>query len=253
MAGRLENKVALVTGAGSGIGKASALAFAKEGAKVGVVDISVEAGEETANTIIEAGGTATFIRADVSKAVEVEEMVNKIVQIYGRLDCAYNNAGVAVSPRLTPDTAEEDWDRVMNVNLKGVWLCMKFEIPHMLKQGKGAIVNASSMVGLIGLPKRSAYAASKHGVIGLTKVAALEYADASIRVNAICPAVVRTPLVENIISSDPEAEAQLLSMIPMKRLATLEEIAEVVIWLCSDASSFVTGHAMLVDGGVVAQ
>jgi NAD(P)-dependent dehydrogenase (short-subunit alcohol dehydrogenase family) len=158
-----------------------------------------------------------------------------------------------VSPRLTPDTAEEDWDRVMNVNLKGVWLCMKFEIPHMLKQGKGAIVNASSMVGLIGLPKRSAYAASKHGVIGLTKVAALEYADAGIRVNAICPAVVRTSLVENTIASNPEAEAQLLSMIPMKRLATLEEIAEVVVWLCSDASSFVTGHAMLVDGGVLAQ
>jgi NAD(P)-dependent dehydrogenase (short-subunit alcohol dehydrogenase family) len=253
MAGRLENKVALVTGAGSGIGKASALAFAKEGAKVVAEDLDVEAGEETANTIIEAGGAATFIRADVSKAVEVEEMVNKTMEIYGRLDCAYNNAGVAVSPRLTPDTTEEDWDRVMNVNLKGVWLCMKFEIPHMLKQGKGVIVNASSMVGLIGLAKRSAYAASKHGVIGLTKVAALEYADAGIRVNAICPAVVRTPLVENIIARDPEAEAQLLSMIPMQRLATAEEIAEVVIWLCSDASSFVTGHAMLVDGGVVAQ
>lgn len=253
MAGRLENRVVLVTGAGSGIGKASALAFAEEGAKVVVEDLVVEAGEETADTIIEAGGAATFIRADVSKAVEVEEMVNKTVAIYGRLDCAYNNAGVAVSPQLTPDTAEEDWDRVMNVNLKGVWLCMKFEIPAMLKQGKGAIVNASSMVGLIGLPKRSAYAASKHGVIGLTKVAALEYADAGIRVNAICPAVVRTPLVENIIASDPEAEAQLLSMIPMKRLATLKEIAEVVVWLCSDESSFVTGHAMLVDGGVVAQ
>jgi NAD(P)-dependent dehydrogenase (short-subunit alcohol dehydrogenase family) len=253
MAGRLENKVALVTGAGSGIGKASALAFAKEGAKVVAEDLDVEAGEETANRILEAGGAAIFIRADVSKAVEVEEMVNNTVEIYGRLDCAYNNAGVAVSPRLTPDTTEEDWDRVMNVNLKGVWLCMKFEIPHMLKQGKGVIVNASSMVGLIGLAKRSAYAASKHGVIGLTKVAALEYAGAGIRVNAICPAVVRTPLVENIIARDPEAEAQLLSMIPMQRLATVEEIAEVVIWLCSDASSFVTGHAMLVDGGVVAQ
>jgi NAD(P)-dependent dehydrogenase (short-subunit alcohol dehydrogenase family) len=252
MQGRLENKVALVTGAGSGIGKASALAFAKEEAKVGVVDISVEAGEETVHTIIEAGGEAIFIRADVSKAVEVEAMVNTAVEIYGRLDCAYNNAGVAVSPRLTPDTAEEDWDRVMNVNLKGVWLCMKFEILHILKQGKGAIVNASSMVGLIGLPKRSAYAASKHGVIGLTKVAALEYAGSGIRVNAICPAVVRTPLVENIIAGDPEAEAQLLSMIPMQRLATLEEIAEVVVWLCSDASSFVTGHAMLADGGVIA-
>jgi len=253
MGQRLENKVALVTGAGSGIGKASALAFAKEGAKVVVEDIVVDAGEQTANAIIESGGEATFIRADVTSAAEVEAIISKTVELYGRLDCAYNNAGLAVRPRLTTDTAEEDWDRLMNVNLKGVWLCMKYEIPHMLKQGKGAIVNASSMVGLIGLPKRSAYAASKHGVIGLTKVAALEYADAGIRVNAICPAVVRTPLVENIISSDPEAEAQLLSMIPMKRLATLEEIAEVVVWLCSDASSFVTGHAMLADGGVVAQ
>jgi NAD(P)-dependent dehydrogenase (short-subunit alcohol dehydrogenase family) len=253
MAGRLENKVALVTGAGSGIGKASALAFARENAKVVVGDLAVEAGEETANSILQNGGEATFIRADVSKAVEVEAILNKTVEIYGRLDCAYNNAGIAVNPRLTPDTAEEDWDYVMNVNLKGVWLCMKYEIPHMLKQGKGAIVNSSSMLGLIGLPKRSAYAASKHGVIGLTKVAALEYASAGIRVNAICPAVVRTPLVENIISSDPKAEAQLLSLIPMQRLATLEEIAEVVVWLCSDASSFVTGHAMLVDGGVVAK
>lgn len=253
MGQRLENKVALVTGAGSGIGKASALAFAREGAKVVVADIVVDAGEQTANAIMESGGEATFIKADVARSAEVEAMVSKTVELYGRLDCAYNNAGLAVSPRLTTDTAEEDWDRLMNVNLKGVWLCMKYEIPHMLNQGKGAIVNASSMVGVIGLPKRSAYAASKHGVIGLTKVAALEYADAGIRVNAICPAVVRTPLVENIISSDPEAEAQLLSMIPMKRLASLEEIAEVVVWLCSDASSFVTGHAMLADGGVVAQ
>jgi NAD(P)-dependent dehydrogenase (short-subunit alcohol dehydrogenase family) len=253
MGQRLENKVALVTGAGSGIGKASALAFAREGAKVVVADIVVDAGEQTANAIMESGGEATFIKADVARAAEVDAMVSKTVELYGRLDCAYNNAGLAVSPRLTTDTAEEDWDRLMNVNLKGVWLCMKYEIPHMLNQGKGAIVNASSMVGVIGLPKRSAYAASKHGVIGLTKVAALEYADAGIRVNAICPAVVRTPLVENIISSDPEAEAQLLSMIPMKRLASLEEIAEVVVWLCSDASSFVTGHAMLADGGVVAQ
>jgi len=180
-------------------------------------------------------------------------MVNKTIETYGHLDCAYNNAGVVISPRLTPETSEEDWDHVINVNLKGVWLCMKYEIPQMIKSGKGAIVNASSMVGLIGLPKRSAYAASKHGVIGLTKVAALEYANAGIRVNAICPAVVRTPLVESIIESDPEAESQLMSMIPMERLGTLEEMAEVVVWLLSDASSFVTGHAMLVDGGAVAK
>jgi len=253
MTGRLRNKVGLITGAGSGIGRASALAFAGEGAKVVVVDTIAESGEETVTMIRRAGGEASFIKTDVSKASEVKAMVNKAVEIYGHLDCAYNNAGVVATPRLTPDTTEEDWDHVISVNLKGVWLCMKYEIPQMLKQGKGAIVNASSMVGMIGLAKRSAYAASKHGVVGLTKVAALEYANVGIRVNAICPAVVRTPLVESIIASDPEAETQLISMIPMERLGTLEEIAEVVVWLCSDASSFVTGHAMLVDGGAVAR
>ena len=253
MTGRLRNKVGLITGAGSGIGRASALAFAGEGAKVVVVDTIAESGEETVTMIRRAGGEASFIKTDVSKASEVKAMVNKAVEIYGHLDCAYNNAGVVATPRLTPDTTEEDWDHVISVNLKGVWLCMKYEIPQMLKQGKGAIVNASSMVGMIGLAKRSAYAASKHGVVGLTKVAALEYANVGIRVNAICPAVVRTPLVESIIASDQEAETQLISMIPMERLGTLEEIAEVVVWLCSDASSFVTGHAMLVDGGAVAR
>ena len=253
MPGRLQNKVGLVTGAGSGIGRASALAFAAEGAKVAVADTIAENGEETVMLIRRVGGEGFFVKADVSKASEVQAMVTKTVEIYGRLDCAYNNAGVVVTPRLTPDTTEEDWDRVISVNLKGVWLCMKYEIPQMLKQGNGAIVNASSMLGMIGLAKRSAYAASKHGVVGLTKVAALEYANAGIRVNAICPAVVRTPLVESIIASDPDAETQLISMIPMERLGTLEEMAEVVVWLCSDASSFVTGHAMLVDGGAVAK
>lgn len=253
MTGRLENKVALVTGAGSGIGRASALAFAAEGARVVVADTAVEGAQDTVNAIKSAGGEAIFISADVSKAGEVRAMVAGAVEAYGGLDCAYNNAGVVVTPKLTPETSEADWDRVISVNLKGVWLCMKYEIPQMLKQGNGAIVNASSMVGLIGLAKRSAYAASKHGVIGLTKVAALEYAGAGIRVNAVCPAVVRTPLVESIIAADPEAEAQLTAMIPMERLGTLEEIAEVVVWLCSDASSFVTGHAMLVDGGAVAK
>ena len=253
MKGRLENKVALVTGAGSGLGRATAIAFAKEGARVIVGDVSERSNEKTVSIIKENGGEAISVKANVSNSSEVRAMVNKAIEAYGRLDCAYNNAGVAAPPKVTPDTSEEDWDRVISINLKGVWLCMKYEIPEMLKQKKGAIVNASSMLGLIGLAKRSAYAASKHGVIGLTKVAALEYAEAGIRVNAICPAVVRTPIVEKIIASDPQAESKLLSMIPMGRLGTLDEMAEAVVWLCSDASSYVTGHAMSVDGGAVAQ
>lgn len=253
MKGRLENKVALITGGGSGLGKAAAIACAKEGAKVVVGHVSEGSGEKTVAIIKENGGEAISIRADVSKSSEVQAMIQKVVDTYGRLDCAYNNAGVAAPPKLTTETIEEDWDRVISINLKGVWLCMKYEIPEMLKQNKGSIVNASSMVGLIGLAKRAPYAASKHGIIGLTKVAALEYAEAGIRVNALCPAVVRTPIVESIIASDPQAEDKLMSMIPMGRLGTLEEMAEAVVWLCSDASSYVTGHAMSVDGGAVAQ
>jgi NAD(P)-dependent dehydrogenase (short-subunit alcohol dehydrogenase family) len=253
MTGRLEKKVALVTGAGSGIGRASAIAFAKEGARVVVADCSVGSVEETKSMIKENGGEAISVIADVSKSSEVQAMVNKAIEAYGRLDCAYNNAGVAAPPKVTPETSEEDWNRIISINLTGVWLCMKYEIPEMLKQKKGAIVNASSMLGLIGLAKRSAYAASKHGVVGLTKVAALEYADVGIRVNAICPAVVLTPIVESIITSDPQAESQLLSMIPMGRLGTLDEMAEVVVWLCSDASSYITGHALSIDGGAVAK
>ena len=179
-------------------------------------------------------------------------MVSKTIDAYGRLDCAYNNAGVGHPRRFTADCDEEDWDRVININLKGVWLCMKYEIPPMLRQGKGAIVNAASTLGLVGRDNRSAYTASKHGVVGLTKVAALEYADAGIRVNTVCPGFIRTPAVERAWLHNPKAEVQANTAQPMGRPGTSEEAAEVVVWLCSDAASFVTGHAMVVDGGRIA-
>ncbi len=253
MAGALEGKVGLITGASSGIGRATALVFAREGAKVAVADIAREGGEQTVRMIEDLGGEAIFVRADVTKASEVQAMVDKTVQIYGRLDCAYNNAGVAGIGVSTHEHTEEDWDRTLVVNLKGVWLCMKSEIPQMLNQGSGAIVNTASMLGVIGMAGVSAYVASKHGVVGLTKAAALEYARKGIRINALCPGVIRTPLTEKDWKEFPEKEAPLLEGEPIGRFGEPEEMAEVVMWLCSDAASFVTGHAMLADGGYVAQ
>ncbi|MFC1992392.1 SDR family oxidoreductase [Chloroflexota bacterium] len=253
MAGQLENKVALVTGASSGIGRASALKFAREGAKVVIVDVLAEAGEETVNMIKKAGSDAIFVKTDVTKASEVEAMVKKTVETYGRLDCAFNNAGVPPTRRPITETTEEDWDRIIGINLKGVWLCLKYEIQQMLKQGKGSIVNTASVFGLVGQAKRSLYDASKHGVIGLTRVTALECATAGIRVNAVCPSVVSTPMVQGLLNSDPKGGAQLIATVPIERLGTPEEIAEAAAWLCSEASSFVTGHAMAVDGGYIAK
>lgn len=249
----LEDKVALVTGGGSGIGRASALTFAREGAKVIVADVVVEGGEETMQMIREAGGEAIFVKADVSKAAEVEALINKAVETYGRLDCALNNAGIEGIKAPTVDCTEENWDRTININLKGVWLCMRCEIHQMLKQGGGAIVNTSSTAGLVGVQGRPAYVASKHGVVGLTKAAALEYAKAGIRINAVCPGSIRTPMMERIIGGDPQEEALQIARQPVGRLGSPEEVAEAVVWLCSDAASFVTGHIMAVDGGWVAQ
>jgi len=249
MAGQLANKVALVTGAGAGIGRDSALMFAREGAKVVVNDVLVEEGQETVSMIKQAGGEAVFVRADVSSAADVQAMVDKIVATYGSLDCALNNAGVQPTGRLFIENAEEDWDRIIDTNLKGVWLCMRYEIPQMLKQGKGTIVNTSSMLGLVGRERRSIYAASKHGIVGLTKSAALEVSNQGVRVNAICPGVVRTGIFERLAAANPELEASFIKVIPMGRLSTPEEIAEAALWLCSDASSSVTGIAMPVDGG----
>lgn len=253
MSGQLDGKVALVTGAGSGIGRASARALAREGAKVVVSDVVVEGGEETVRMIEESGGEATFVKADVSKASEVEALVNSAVEAYGKLDCAHNNAGIEGTMGSTVECGEENWDRTININLKGVWLGLKYEIPRMSEGGGGAIVNTASVAGLVGFQNLPAYVASKHGVVGITRTAALEYAQQGIRVNAVCPGVIRTPMVERILGGDPEAAAQFTALEPVGRMGTPEEIAEAVVWMCSDAASFVTGHAMAVDGGLVAQ
>lgn len=254
MARQLEGKVALVTGGSTGIGRATALAFAREGAEVAVADVAIEYGEETVRLIQNAGGQAFFFKADVSAATDVEAMINKTVESYGRLDIAFNNAGIegeiGVSTHEYPDEA---WDRVIGINLKGVWLCMKAEISEMLKTGGGAIVNSSSIWGLVGAPGASAYIASKHGVAGLTKASALEYAQQDIRINAVNPGPIRTPMVERFIETIPEFESQMTAKQPVGRMGAPEEVAEAVVWLCSDAASFVIGHTMVVDGGYVAQ
>jgi NAD(P)-dependent dehydrogenase (short-subunit alcohol dehydrogenase family) len=253
MTKQFEGKVALVTGAASGIGRASALAFAREGAKTVVADVLVEGGEETVRIIKAAGGDALFVRTDVSKAAEVETLIQKVVETYGRLDYAHNNAGILGTGAPTADCTEENWDRTIAINLKGIWLCMKYAIPQMLKQGGGAIVNTASVAGLVGFQGLPAYSASKGGVVQLTRTAALEYAKAGIRVNAVCPSGIRTPMLERVLADQPEVEASIIATEPIGRMGKPEEIAEAVVWLCSDAASFVTGDAMPVDGGWVAQ
>lgn len=253
MAETFRSKIALVTGGSSGIGRATALAFAHRGARVVVADVSVEGGEETVNLIHNTGGEAIFIQTDVAQAREIEHLISKTVETYGRLDCAFNNAGIAGDLSLTADCSEEHWKRVMSINLRGVWLCMKHELSQMLKQGGGAIVNTASALGLVGIIGQAAYVAAKHGVVGLTKTAALEYAKSGIRVNAVCPGVIQTPMVEGVINAQPELTEGLLALEPVGRLGEPEEIAETAVWLCSDAASFVTGHSMAADGGYTAQ
>lgn len=253
MPGQFEGKVALVTGAASGIGRATAEAFAREGAKTVVSDVSADAAQETVERIRFAGGTADVILADVASAREVEAMVRHAVDVYGRLDCAFNNAGIEGDMADTVGCTEANWDRTLSINLKGVWLCMKYEIPAMLRHGGGVIVNCASVAGLVGFRNLPAYCASKGGIVELTRTTALEYADAGIRVDAVCPGVIRTPMVDRILAGAPEAEAQFTALEPVGRMGTPEEIAESVLWLCSDRASFVTGHALVVDGGLVAQ
>lgn len=252
MAGPMKGKVAVVTGAAAGIGRVTAVAFARAAAMVVVADVG--SGDDTVRLIKENGGEAIFVKTDVSKANEVEMLVHETVKSYGRLDYAFNNAGIEGAQGGTlVDGTEENWDRVMNINLKGVWLCMKYEIPQMLKQGGGAIVNNASLAGLTCKVGGSAYTASKHGVIGLTKTAALEYARFGIRVNAVCPAYIRTPMTERAIVGNPALEAELNAYHPIGRLGKPDEIAEAVIWLCSGAASFITGHSLPLDGGKAAQ
>jgi NAD(P)-dependent dehydrogenase (short-subunit alcohol dehydrogenase family) len=248
----LKGKVALVTGGSSGIGKATARTFAREGAKVVIADIAVEGGKETVSLIEKAGGQAIFVKTDVRKTADVQSVVKKTVQTYGRLDCAFNNAGIVGDGADFIKATEEDWDDVINTNLKGVWLCMKYEIIYMAEHGGGAIVNTSSIGGIGGFVRNLAYGAAKHGVIALTKGAMLEYAHLGIRVNAICPATTRTPMVENLYKDDPKIEASMIARIPVGRMGTPEDMAEAVVWLCSDAAQFIAGHALFVDGGYLA-
>lgn len=253
MAGLLEGKVGLITGGSTGIGRATAQIFAREGARVAVADLNAEAADETVHLIKDVGGEAIFIKTDVSQAADTEGMVKRVVATYGRLDCAFNNAGIEGDFQPITDYEEAMWDRVIGINLKGIWLSMKAELPQMLSQGGGAIVNTSSVAGLIGMPSASAYSAAKHGVVGLTKTAALEYAKAGIRVNAVCPGGTDTPMLRRAFGKAPGMEEGVASAEPVGRLSQPKEIGEAVLWLCSDAASFVTGHPMAVDGGFVAQ
>ncbi|MDA1127850.1 MAG: SDR family oxidoreductase [Chloroflexi bacterium] len=254
MPGTLHEKIALVTGAGSGIGRATSLVMAREGATIVVADVNAEGGEETVSAIKDMGGDAMFVHADVSRASDVEAMVGAVVNAYGRLDLAYNNAGIEgyFGGRLH-EYPEDTFDRLIDINVKGVWLCLKYEIPQMLKQGGGAIVNTASIAGLVGSRQMSAYVASKHAVVGLTKSAALEYATDGIRVNAVCPGIIDTPMMDRLVDGRDEYAATIPVRQPIGRKGTPDEIAETVAWLCSDAASLVTGLAMAVDGGFSAQ
>jgi len=254
MVGILDGKSALITGGGGGIGRATALAFAREGARVAVADLMAEAARETVALVNATGGQAISLSGDMSQDADVRAMIKAVVGAHGRLDCAFNNAGIAgwqvdAAGKKTADWSEAAFDRMIAVNLKGVWLCMRHELPQMQTQGGGAIVNTASIAGLTGLPSSSAYVAAKHGVIGLTKTAAIEYAEANIRVNAVCPGYIRTRMTESAMQLRGEA---ILAHTPLKRMGNPEEIAEMVVWLCSERASYVSGAAYNVDGGYMA-
>ncbi|HYZ23540.1 MAG TPA: glucose 1-dehydrogenase [Rhodopila sp.] len=254
MSGILDGKIALVTGGGNGIGREAALAFGREGARVAVADFEADSAAQTVALINGSGGQAIALTGDVTRATDVQKMLDTTIAAYGRLDCAFNNAGIAgqhvnAFGQLTHEWSEASFDRMIEVNLKGVWLCMKHEIPLLRAAGGGAIVNTASVAGLIGLRTSSAYVAAKHGVIGLTKTAAIEYAEEGIRVNAVCPGYIVTRMTERVREQRLDF---VIGRTPMRRLGEPREIAEMVVWLCSDRASYVTGAAYEVSGGITA-
>ncbi len=247
--GNLEGKVAFLTGAASGIGRATALTFAREGVKTVVADIDQNGNQETARMIEDLGGQALAVRCDVTRGEDVQAALNQTIEAFGHLDYAFNNAGAEQQPKPTADITEEEWDRIITINLRGVFLCMKYEIPLMLQHGGGSIVNTSSGAGIKVFGRGAAYAAAKHGVVGLTKDAALDYAATGIRINAICPGIIDTEMMDRFTGDTAEGRDRVIAQEPIGRMGKPDEIAAAVLWLSSDAASFVTGHALVADGG----